>query len=98
MIIETKKNDGKTTVGLVGRLDSLTAPELTEKVDEILEGTEELIFDLKELEYVSSAGLRALLSAQKKALEQGSMKLINLSEDIMEIMDVTGFSSIMTIE
>ncbi|OON88420.1 anti-sigma F factor antagonist [Oribacterium sp. C9] len=98
MTIKTEKTDGTTTVSLTGRLDTITAPELEAKLGEILDGTNELIFDFTALDYVSSAGLRTLLSAQKKIQGNGTMKLRNLNENVLEIMEVTGFSSIMTIE
>ena len=98
MTIKTNKGDGITTVLLIGRLDTITAPELESKLKEILDGTTDLIFDLSSLEYISSAGLRTLLSYQKSLGNKGTMKLKNLSENVIEIMNVTGFSSIMTIE
>ncbi|ETP70991.1 anti-anti-sigma regulatory factor (antagonist of anti-sigma factor) [Lachnospiraceae bacterium JC7] len=98
MTIKTEKTDGITTVSLTGRLDTITAPELEAKLGEILDGTKELIFDFTALDYVSSAGLRTLLSCQKKIQGTGTMKLRNLNDNVVEIMEVTGFSSIMTIE
>ena len=91
--------DGNTlTISLVGRLDTTTAPELEEVLKDALEGVEELCFDLEKLEYISSAGLRVLLQAQKTMNKQGTMKVKNAGEIIMEIFEVTGFTDILTIE
>ena len=98
MEIETTRTDSERTVALSGRLDTLTSPDLEDKLDEELEGVERLIFDLGELEYISSAGLRVLLSAQKTMNAKGSMTVKNVSDEIREIFDVTGFSDILTIE
>ena len=86
------------TVALDGRLDTITAPELEKELGHSLEGVRELTFDLAKLEYISSAGLRVLLAAQKIMNKQGSMKLIHVDEVIMEIFEVTGFTDILTIE
>ncbi len=94
-----KKTEGKELVlALSGRLDTVTAPELESVLKESIEGAESLEFDMAELEYISSAGLRVLLSAQKTMSKQGSMVLKNVNEDVREIFDVTGFSDILTIE
>lgn len=85
-------------MALEGRLDTTTAPVLEKEVKESLEGVENLSFDLKSLEYISSAGLRVLLSAQKIMNKQGSMTIKNASDEVLEIFDVTGFSDILTIE
>ncbi len=98
MTITKDKKDNALTVSLEGRLDTLTAPELEEALKESLGGIAFLTFDLAELEYVSSAGLRVLLSAQKIMNAQGKMILRNVSETVMEIFEVTGFSDILTIE
>ena len=90
--------DGKTKVTLEGRLDTTTAPELEEALKTALDGTSELVMDFEKLEYISSAGLRVLLSAQKQMMKQGSMKLVHVAETVMEIFEVTGFSDILTIE
>ncbi len=93
-----KTSEGtQTTVSLTGRLDTVTSPDLEKELKEFIEGTAELVLDFNELDYISSAGLRVLLSAQKIMNKQGSMKLINVSESIMEIFEVTGFSDILTI-
>ena len=88
----------KLTVALEGRLDTTTAPELETVLNESLEGVEELVFDFAKLEYISSAGLRVLLAAQKKMNAQGAMKIVEVNEVIKDVFDVTGFSDILTIE
>ena len=98
MTIEKKQNAAELTIALEGRLDTMTAPELDKELHECLEGVTELVFDLASLEYVSSAGLRVLLSAKKVMNKQGSMKVKNVNEQIMEVFEVTGFSDILTIE
>ena len=98
MIIKSKKDAGKLTISIAGRLDASTAPELETTLKENYDGVTELVFDLKKLEYTSSAGLRMLLSAQKTMNKQGTMKVINVGEEIMEIFEITGFSEILTIE
>ena len=94
----SKKDAGKLTLTVTGRLDTSTAPELEETLKESYGGVTELVFDFEKLEYISSAGLRLLLSAQKTMNKQGSMKVINVGEEIMEIFEITGFSDILTIE
>ncbi|MBE5833537.1 MAG: STAS domain-containing protein [Butyrivibrio sp.] len=98
MTIEKKKDGSKVTFALEGRLDTTTSPELEAQLKDDLNDVTELIFDMDKLEYISSAGLRVLLSAQKVMNKQGSMKVVKVNEDIMEIFDVTGFSDILTIE
>ena len=83
---------------LIGRLDTTTAPDLEKEVKGDLESMENLIFDLAQLEYISSAGLRVLLSAQKVMNKQGNMVVKNASEEMKEIFEVTGFSDILTIQ
>ncbi len=89
---------GTALFALEGRLDTTTAPELDKTVKESLAGVSELTFDLEKLEYISSAGLRVLLTAQKIMKKQGRMKLIHVGNAIMDIFEVTGFSEILTIE
>ena len=89
--------NGNAVFSLEGRLDTVTAPELEEALKESLSGVKELTLDFEKLEYISSAGLRVLLSAQKTMTKQGSMKLIHVGETIMEIFEVTGFIDILTI-
>ena len=90
--------NGKAIFALTGRLDTTTAPELEKELKESLDGVSELALDFAGLEYISSAGLRVLLSAQKIMNKQGEMKLKNVNETILEIFEVTGFSDILTIE
>ena len=98
MMIEIKKNVENTTVEIVGRLDTTTAPSLEKTLKEDMGETKNLILDLKGLEYISSAGLRVLLSAQKKMNQIGSMKVINVCDSVMEVFEITGFADILTIE
>lgn len=94
-----KKTEGKNlTLSLYGKLDTTTAPELEEVITNELTGIENLVFDISSLEYISSAGLRVLLSAQKVMTIQGSMVIKGVSEEIAEIFEVTGFNNIFTIE
>ena len=92
------KNETSLTVLLSGRLDTMTSSELDGKLNAQIGGVTELTFDLQGLEYISSAGLRILLSAQKAMNRQGSMVIRHVSDEVREIFDVTGFSDIMTIE
>ena len=87
----------KACFALEGRLDTVTAPDLEKELKASLDGLTALTFDFAKLEYISSAGLRVLLSAQKVMSKQGEMKLVNVNETIMEIFEVTGFSDILTI-
>lgn len=98
MTIEMKKNGSALTVSLAGRLDTVTSPDLEKALADALTDVKELTFDLAKLEYVSSAGLRVLLSAQKKMSVAGKMVVKNVSEIVNEIFEVTGFSDILTIE
>ena len=98
MTIEKKMNNESATLIVSGRLDTQTAPELENKLDSILSGLKELTFDMTNLEYVSSAGLRVILKAQKVMNAQGSMKLTGVNDSIMEVFDITGFLDILTIE
>ncbi len=90
--------DGKAVYSLEGRLDTVTAPDLEKDLKATLDGISDLTLDFEKLAYISSAGLRVLLSAQKQMSRQGSMRLLNVNETIMEIFEVTGFSEILTIE
>ncbi len=96
--IEKKGNGPELTVALSGRLDTTTAPELEAELKESLDGVTALNIDMAALEYISSAGLRVLLSAQKIMNKHGGMKVVHVNETIMEIFEVTGFSDILTIE
>lgn len=98
MTINKNLNGTVLTVALEGRLDTTTAPELEAELKQSLPGTTELIMDFEKLDYISSAGLRVLLSAQKTMTKQGSMKIIHANEMIMEVFEVTGFIDILTIE
>ena len=98
MTISQNKEGSKLTVTLEGRLDTTTAPELETELKTALDGITELIFEIKDLAYISSAGRRVLLSAQKVMNKQGSMVIRGASEEVMEIFDVTGFVDILTIE
>ena len=94
-----KKNEGsKLELVLTGRLDTTTAPDLEKELKASLDGVDKLVFDMASLEYISSAGLRVLLSAQKIMNKQGTMKVLHVNETIMEIFEVTGFSDILVIE
>lgn len=96
--ISKESNATSLTVILEGRLDTTTAPDLEKELKDSLDDVTELIMDFEKLEYISSAGLRVLLSAQKIMSRQGEMKLIHVSDTIMEIFEVTGFVDILTIE
>ena len=98
MTIEKKINGEAITLIVSGRLDTQTAPELENELDSVLAGLKELTFDMTNLEYVSSAGLRVILKAQKAMNAQGSMKLTGVNDSIMEVFDITGFLDILTIE
>lgn len=96
--INQTTDEKKVTVALEGRLDTNTAPQLEEALSGMLDGVESLILDFEKLDYVSSAGLRVLLSAQKTMTKQGEMKVIHVNETVNEIFEVTGFCDILTIE
>ena len=98
MEIFKTKNDSALNVSLVGRLDTTTAPQLEEVLKNELEGLTALSLDFEKLEYISSAGLRVLLSAQKTMNKQGTMVIKNANSDIKEVFEITGFSDILTIE
>lgn len=100
MEIRTTKNEGTVTLSLSGRLDTLTSGKLGEEIEKIFqEGKANLVLDFGELEYISSAGLRILLMAQKKINTlDAEMKIINANESVSEVFDMTGFSSILNIE
>ncbi|MDO4540033.1 MAG: STAS domain-containing protein [Syntrophomonadaceae bacterium] len=98
MIIEKNQQGTTLKFTLSGRLDTSTAPELEQELKTALEGVEKLAFDLAGLDYLSSAGLRVLLSAQKTMNKQGSMVVRNVNETVREIFEVTGFDDILTIE
>ena len=98
MTIEKYAENEKLTLKISGRLDTTTAPDLEKEIGDSLEGVEELIMDMEGLEYISSAGLRVILKAQKQMNTQGSMKLVNVNDSVLEVIDITGFIDILTIE
>ena len=91
-------DNNKCKVALSGRLDTLTSPQLEEVLKEIPEDVNDLVLDLKDLEYVSSAGLRVFLNTQKSMMGKGKMTLTNVRDEIMEVLNMTGFTQILTIE
>ena len=97
MTINKELNGNALAIVLEGRLDTITAPELEAALNESLDGVQALSFDFAKLEYISSAGLRVLLAAQKRMNKQGTMVVSNVNETIMEIFEVTGFNDILTI-
>ena len=98
MTVEIKKSIEEVVLQVTGRLDTTTAPALDKAIAENMNGIKSLVLDFKALEYISSAGLRVLLSAQKKMQQIGSMKVINVCEEVMEVFAITGFADILTIE
>lgn len=98
MTIEIKRNTDVIILELIGRLDTTTAPALDKTINENLNNIKTLILDFKGLEYISSAGLRVLLSTQKKMQQIGTMKVINVSEEVFEVFEITGFADILVIE
>ncbi len=97
MNIAKKLEDKKLTISIDGRLDTSTAPELDEELKASLDGVEELVMDFSGMEYISSAGLRVLLSAQKVMNAQGELIVTGANDTVMEIFDITGFTDILTI-
>lgn len=98
MEIKAELNGTTLTLKIIGRLDASNAQELTNKLNSSLDGVKELIFDFTDLKYVASAGLRALLMAQKRMNKQGSMVIRHVDETVMEVLEMTGFADLMTIE
>ena len=98
MKIDMNRDGNRLEVALEGRLDTMTAPEFEEALEPLLNGLEELLIDLGKLVYISRAGLRALLAAEQTMEQQGSMKVINVQPEVMEIFEVTGFTDILDIE
>ena len=98
MTMEIKKNAEATIIEIVGRLDTTTAPALEKAINEDIGDTKNLVLDLKAVQYISSAGLRVLLGAQKKMQKIGSMKVVNVCEAVMEVFEMTGFADILVIE
>lgn len=98
MNIVEKRTGEQLCLCLEGRLDTTTAPELEKRLKEQLTGVKELVFDMEKLDYLSSAGLRILLGAQKRMNQQGSMKVVHVNETIMEIFEETGFVDVLVLE
>ena len=98
MTINKRAEDNTLILALEGRLDTTTAPQLEDVINSDLGNFKELILDFDKLEYLSSAGLRVILAAQKRVSKQGCMKVCHVNSSIMEIFDVTGFTDILTIE
>lgn len=98
MTIEIKKNNQETVIEIVGRLDTITAPAFDKTINEDIGDAKNIVLDVKGMEYISSAGLRVLLAAQKKMQKIGSMKLTGVCEEVMEVFDMTGFADILVIE
>ena len=98
MNISINKNESALTVAVSGRLDTTTAPELDNAIKTSIEGVSELLIDFAALEYISSAGLRVILSTQKIMNKQGSMVIKNVNETVREVFEITGFADILTIE
>ena len=98
MTITKTENGSALTLALEGRLDTTTAPQLEAEVNGSIAGVTDLVMDFEKLEYISSAGLRVLLAAQKIMNKQGEMKLVNVCDDIKEVFEITGFADILTIE
>ncbi|MBQ7580995.1 MAG: STAS domain-containing protein [Clostridia bacterium] len=98
MQITKEKNGNALTISVSGRVDTVTAPELEKFINENIDGVTDLVLDLKEMNYTSSAGLRIILKTQKLMNKQGVMKIVNVQSDVMEVFEMTGFVDIMTIE
>ena len=98
MTIEIKKTEEETIIEIVGRLDTITAPAQDKTINEDLEDPKNLVLDVKGMEYISSAGLRVLLAAQKKMQKIGSMKVTGVCDEVMEVFEMTGFADILVIE
>ena len=98
MTMEIKKNAEATVIEVVGRLDTTSAPALEKAINEDIGDAKNLVLDMKGVQYISSAGLRVLLGAQKKMQKIGSMKVVNVCEAVMEVFEMTGFADILVIE
>ena len=98
MTINVNKEGEKLTIIPEGRIDTVTAPEFSKAIDDNIERVKDLVIDFEKLEYISSAGLRVLLTTQKTMSKVGSMKLIHVSDVIMDVFNITGFVDILTIE
>lgn len=98
MEIRKEQSGDSLTIALAGRLDAVTAPELDKVIQSSLDGIKNLVFDCKELVYIASAGLRVLLVAQKRMKKQGDMKLVHVSKDVKDVLEMTGFIDFLTVE
>ena len=98
MTIEIKRTAEQTIIEVAGRLDTITAPSLDKTINEDAADAKNLVINVKDLEYISSAGLRVLLGAHKKMQKVGTMKLTNVGEEVMEVFEMTGFADILVIE
>ena len=98
MTIEIRKSSAETVIEIAGRIDTTTAPALEKAIREDIGDAKNLVLDMKAVQYISSAGLRVLLGAQKKMQKIGSMKVINVCEAVMEVFEMTGFADILVIE
>ena len=98
MTIDIKRNAEETIIELVGRLDTTTAPALDKAINRDIGDTKNLVLNLRGVEYISSAGLRVLLSAQKKMQKIGSMKVVHVCAEVMDVFEMTGFADILVIE
>ena len=98
MVVNVNKDGELLKIVPEGRIDTVTAPEFSKAIDENIEGIKNLVLDFEKLEYISSAGLRVLLTTQKNMQKIGSMKLVNVNESIMDVFNITGFVDILNIE
>ena len=98
MELLTERTEQQLKVAIVGRLDTTTAPELDAMLKDSLDGVQELVLDCAKMDYISSAGLRVLLTTQKRMSKQGSMKLTGVQEAVMDVFEITGFSGFLEIE
>ena len=98
MIAKQNKEGNKLTIYIQGKVDTVTAPQLEKELEASLDGIEELVLDLSDMEYISSAGLRVLLTAQKRMNKQGKMTMVGVNETVEEIFDITGLLDIFTIQ
>ena len=98
MTMEIKKHAEATVIEIIGRLDTMTAPALEKAINQDIGDAQNLVLDLTGVQYISSAGLRVLLGAQKKMQKIGAMKVVNVCEAVMEVFEMTGFADILVIE
>lgn len=98
MTITNERNNDKLTIAIEGRLDTTTAPQLEQFLGENTDGIADIVINMEKLEYISSAGLRVLLAAHKKMSKTGTLKLVNVCDEVMEVFDMTGFTDILDIE